>query len=150
MKKQHLIPALAIAVVATGLSLPATASADNIKSTVKPSDTHRHEVSVRTGQERRVSDVRSYDHARSAAPRYQHDHGRHVGHQHRHVYRHEHGTVVRYEPRYEPRPVVRYEPRYESRPVVRYEPRYEYHPQVRYEPRHDDDIRVRISYDLHL
>lgn len=131
MNKQTLIPALALATLtAATLALPATASADSFKhkeTTVVRGD------HMRDGNVRRVHDgERRYRHgqqhgpSRRAAAPHRHNHGHHYGHQHRHPPRHDHGPVVRYEPRADYRVVERYEPRY------------------------DDNIRVRISYDLHL
>jgi hypothetical protein len=130
MKKSNLIPALAIAAVAaTGLSLPATASADayrHVEKTVVRDD-HRRDAPLRP--------VHNVEHRRSPV---HYDRGHHHGHRNKHVHRHDY------------RPVVRYESRHDYRPVERYEPRYDYHPVERYESRPDGDVRVRISYDLHL
>jgi len=132
MKKQTLIPALAIAAVAAAsLSLPATASADSFtykEKTVVRGD-HKRDDNLRQVHEveRRHRDSYHQEPPRWVPPRHHHDHGRHFGYQ------------QRYEPRVEYRP-----------PMVRYEPRYEYRAVERYEPRYEDSVRVRISYDLHL
>ncbi|HEY0720243.1 MAG TPA: hypothetical protein VGE50_03215 [Gammaproteobacteria bacterium] len=139
MKKPTLLSALAIAAVAAAsLSLPATASAARLsheEATVlrgdQPRETYARPVHY---IEHRYSDAPAHGHPRWAQSRYQHDRGYHHGHHHRHAQR------------YEYRPVVRYEPRYEYRSVERYEPRVV----ERYDSRPSDDIRVRISYDLHL
>jgi Ni/Co efflux regulator RcnB len=129
MKKQTLIPVLAIAAVAATLSLPATASADTFKhkeTTVLHSDHRDSNVRPVHDDGRRYSESRHQGPGRWAPPRFQHDRGHHYGHQ------------------------PRYEQRYEYRPIVRQEYRQEYRPVVVYRPVPTDDIRVRISYDLNL
>lgn len=124
MKKSKLIPALAVAAVtAASLSLPATASADTYRHVERSvvRDDHRHDAPLR-----RVHDV---EYRRIPV---------HHDHRHKHVHRHDY------------RPVERYVPRHEYRPVEYYVPRHDYRPVERYESRPDGDVRVRISYDLHL
>jgi Ni/Co efflux regulator RcnB len=134
MKKSTLLPALAIATLAAAtLSLPATASADTFRhdgrETVARGDHLRdgHNRPVH-GVVRRSSEPRHPDHRGWVQPdRHQYDRGHHYGHHHRD------------EQRYEYRPIVRQEYR-----------RYDYRPVEVYQVIPSDDIRVRISYDLHL
>lgn len=125
MKKQTLIPALAIVAVATTLSLPVTASADSIKhkETMVVHGDYSRDAYVRPvhNVDRRYIDTRKYGH-----PRHHHHRSHHYGNRHKHTYRHDY------------------------RPVERSEHRSDYRPLERYNSRPDGDVRVRISYDLHL
>lgn len=133
MKISTMIPTLAIvATAAASLSLPATASADPFRHEVAPV---MHGAYPGDAYARPVHDERRYSPIQYE-PRYQYDRGHHYGHRRPDVYR------------YDYRPVERRDYRYDYRPVER--PRIDYRPVEVYTPRLNDDIRVRISYDLHL
>ena len=139
MNKRKMIPAMAIAAAAAAtLSLPVTASADAIghrETTVMRADPMR-DPPIRPvhDMERGYSHPYGHGPARWAPPRFRHDYG----YPHGHGYRYDYGPVVRYEPRRDYPPVVRYEQRSDYRPIERYEP-----------PR-SNDIRMHISYDVHM
>ena len=123
MKKPNLISALAIvAVTATTLTLPATASASSYtREEVRvvrddhQRDPNFHRVhNVDRRYIKRHRDYRGHSHSRWAPTRHHHDRGHHYGHKHKH------------------------------------QQRYDYRPVERHQRRHNDDLRVRILYDLHL
>ncbi len=134
MKKSKLLSLLAVVTAAAAtLALPVTAAASPVKheeARMVLRGDHRHAEHVRPvhNVERRHGDTHW------APPRHHHGHARWAPPRHRHGHGHQY----------------RYVERYEHRPVERYEHRYDYRPVERYEPRHDSDVRVRISYDLHL
>lgn len=126
MNKPILLPALAIAAVAAAsLALPTTAAADTIRyqqTKVVVRGVNPRDLHVRPvhDADRRHGDSRYHGPARWEPPRYPHDNGHHYGHHH--------------------------QVRSDYRPLQRYD----YRPVVRYQPLHLDDLRLRISYDLHF
>ncbi len=125
MKKPNLISALAIAAVtATSLTLPATASATSYT---------REEVRVvRDDHQRNPSLHRVHDVDRRYIKRHRdyrghgHSHSRWAPTRHHHDRGHHYGHKHKHQQRYDYRPVERHQ------------------------RRHNDDLRVRILYDLHL